>query len=271
MRSLFRAALVVVLSIVGIFFFGNQLFNAILFHPIRGAEIEPERIGLVGEGVFLESEDGIQIHAFWLPVENSDVAILFLHGNGGNASYSLLSSFEMVRLGASVLVLDYRGYGLSEGTPTEEGVYQDARAGLAYLTDVQGFPENRIIIFGQSLGGAVAVDLAQDRKLGGLILVSTFESVANLAKTRVPFADLFLSDRFDSGQKIARLRAPVLFLHGDRDGTVPIASGRSLFERAPEPKNFVIVKGAGHNNMADIGGRFYWNQIDQFIKDSLSR
>ncbi len=247
------------------------MFNAILFHPIRGAEIQPERLGLVGEGVFLEADDGIQIHAFWLPAERARVAILFLHGNAGNASYSLPISSYLVRLGASVLVLDYRGYGLSEGTPSEEGVYQDARAGLAYLTDVQGFPEDRIIVFGQSLGGAVAVDLAQDRKLGGLILVSTFESVANLAKTRVPFADLFLSDRFDSGQKIARLRAPVLFLHGDLDGTVPIASGRSLFERAPEPKNFVIVKGAGHNNVADIGGRFYWNQIDQFIKDSLTR
>jgi len=270
MRRYFLAALAVVFLIAGIFFFGNSFFNAVLFHPIAGAQIQPERLGLVGEGVFLESEDGTQIHAFWLPVGNSDVAILFLHGNGGNASYALPGASYLVRLGASVLVLDYRGYGLSEGTPSEEGVYQDARAGLAYLTDVQGFPENRIIVLGQSLGGAVAVDLAQDRNLGGLILVSTFDSVANLAETRVPLAHLLLSDRFDSGQKIVRLQAPVLFLHGDRDGTVPLASGQMLFERAPEPKDFVIVKGAGHNNVADIGGRSYWNHIDQFMKDSVS-
>lgn len=262
--------LILLLAFSGLLFRGPMI-ESMLFRPVRGAEQRPEKLGLVGEDVFLKAEDGTQIHAFWLPAERARVAILFLHGNGGNASYSLPKSSYLVRLGASVLVLDYRGYGLSEGTPSEEGVYQDARAGLAYLTDVQGFPEDHIIVFGQSLGGAVAVNLAQDRKLGGLILESTFDSIENVARVRVPFARVFLSDRFNSGQKISRLQTPILFFHGDQDGIVPIASGRNLFELAPEPKDFMIVEGAGHNNVADVGGRLYWNRIGQFMKDPLAR
>ncbi|MEE3328121.1 MAG: alpha/beta hydrolase, partial [Myxococcota bacterium] len=136
MRYLFLPVLLLVLVIGGIFF-GERVIESLVFHPVAGSEIQPERLGLQGEGVFLETEDGVRIHAFWLPVEKATQAILFLHGNGGNASFALPSASLFLRLGASVLVLDYRGYGLSEGVPTEEGVYRDAQAGLAYLMEVQ--------------------------------------------------------------------------------------------------------------------------------------
>ena len=251
--------------LIGFILFSDRLIGLMLFRPTAGAPIQPERLGLRAEGVWLESGEGVRIHAYWLPVEGAEKAILYLHGNGGNASLALPTASEILRFGASVLVLDYRGYGLSEGAPSEEGVYQDARAGLAYLMEVQGFPEDRIIVMGQSLGGAIAVDLAQDRELAGLVLESTFDSLANAFRLRLPFVKSLLSGRFESDRKILRVKSPVLFIHGDLDETVPRASGERLFALAPEPRDFLVVPGAGHNDVSLVGGRVYFDRLGDFI------
>ena len=269
-RLLFLPVLLLVLGL-GVSLLGERLIGAMLFRPVSGSEIRPERLGLDGQDVFLETEDGVGIHGFWLPVEGADKALLFLHGNGGNASYALPSASRFLRFGVSVLVLDYRGYGLSEGTPTEAGLYLDAEAGLDYLVEVQGFPQDRILVLGQSLGGAVAVHLAQERSLGGVILESTFDSLAGVVRSRLPFVDLMLSGRFDSDRKIARLESPVLFLHGDRDGTVPLEAGKRLFSKAPDPKAFVVIEGARHNDVAEVGGRLYFDRIGDFFDLESSR
>ena len=166
----------------------DRLVDRMVFHPTRGVDLRPEQVGLVGEEVFLETQDGVRIHGFWLPAEGATRALLFLHGNAGNASHRLPNAAELVALGTSVLLLDYRGYGLSEGTPSEAGTYLDAQAGLAHLVTERGFAENRIFVFGRSLGGAVAVDLVQDRDLAGLILESTFTSLPDMARSLLPFA-----------------------------------------------------------------------------------
>ncbi len=245
----------------------SRIVDGLLFHPTPGVDIRPEEVGVVGEDVYLETEDGVRIHAFWLPASGATRAILFLHGNAGNASHRLPNAAGLVGLGASVLLLDYRGYGMSEGTPSEAGVVADARAGLAHLTGQRGIPEERIIVFGRSLGGAIAVDLVQDRAVAGVILESTFTSLSGMAGGILPIAAPFVRGRFDSETKIANLRAPLLSLHGDRDEIVPFALGRALFDAAPEPKAFETLVGAGHNDTVQVGGRPYYERIRRFLDD----
>ncbi|MBW2363141.1 MAG: alpha/beta hydrolase [Deltaproteobacteria bacterium] len=160
----------------GIPWISNPLVNWAAFFPTPGVQIEPEAFGLPIETLSLRTDDGIHISAFYLPREGSRRAILFLHGNAGNASHRLPDAVQLWSLGASVLLLDYRGYGLSEGRPSERGVYRDGATGLAHLVGKLGFSPEEVVIFGRSIGSAVAVHLAQERNLGGLILVSPLTS-----------------------------------------------------------------------------------------------
>ena len=246
----------------------GRLVDRMIFYPSAGADILPEQLGLLAEEVYLDTEDGVRIHAFYLPAPHATRALIFLHGNAGNASHRLPNAASLVKLGCHVLLLEYRGYGLSDGRASESGVYADARAGLAYLVEKQGFPPNRVIIFGRSLGGAVAVDLAQDRELAGVILESTFSSAADIARSiGGSIYAAIAGDRFDSEKKIARLKAPLLFFHGDRDEIVEYALGRRLFDAAPSPKIFETIEGAGHNNTVSLGGRAYFERIRQFLDE----
>ena len=249
-----------------------SLFDRMIFHPTPGVDLTPEAIGVAGEEVFLDTEDGVRIHGFVLPHPGATRAFLFLHGNAGNASHRLPNAALLQRMGAAVLLLDYRGYGRSEGRPTETGVYADARAGLAHLTGALGFAQERVVVFGRSLGGAVAVDLARDRRLGGVILESVFPSAHAMAKQAfgVGFGPL-TRGRFDSAAKIAAIRAPLLFFHGDRDEIVPFDLGRALFDAAPEPKTFVPIEGAGHNDTVQTGGWPYLQRIAAFLEEVAPR
>ena len=244
------------------------LVERMIFHPTPGVDLPPEAVGVRAEEVFLSTEDGVRVHAFYLPAEGASRALLFLHGNAGNASHRLPNAKALVELASNVLLLDYRGYGRSEGTPTERGVYADARAALAHLGAL-GFPKRRIVVFGRSLGGAVAIDLARGRDLAGLVLESTFSSGADMA--RAAFGGLpvgaLARGRFDSSAKIAEVRSPILFFHGDRDSIVPIELGRRLYESAPGPKEFETLRGAGHNDTVAVGGRAYFERIRRFLDE----
>jgi hypothetical protein len=258
---------VVLMVVLLIAFMLGRLFDSMMFHPEPGAQIRPEQVGVEGRDVFLTTGDQIRIHAFYLPAPGATRAILFLHGNAGNASHRLPNAAALLRsTGAHVLLLDYRGYGLSEGRPTEAGVYADARAGLAWLEHEAGIPEDRIVVFGRSLGGAVAVDLARNRAIAGLILESTFASAGAIARAHFgPLGEWAARGRFENDSKIGELRAPLLFFHGDRDEIVAYELGRRLFDAAPEPKQFETIRGAGHNDTVEIGGRTYFERIARFV------
>jgi len=247
----------------------DRFVESMIFYPVRGVATTPDRLGVDGEEVFFTAEDGVRIHAFYLPAPGARRALLFLHGNAGNASHRLPNAVELVRLDCSVLVLDYRGYGLSEGRATETGVYADARAGLGHLIEQRGFPENRVIVFGRSLGGAVAVDLAKERNLAGVILESTFPSVAEVVSSGPvgSWLGALAGRRFESASKIAQIQAPLLYFHGDRDEVVRYELGRRLFDAAPEPKAFETVHGAGHNDLTQVGGRRYFDRIRKFLDE----
>jgi pimeloyl-ACP methyl ester carboxylesterase len=249
-----------------------SLVDRLVFHPTPGVDVTLEQVGAAGEELFLDTEDGVRIHAFLLPAEGATRALLFLHGNAGNASHRLPNAELLVRLGVTVLLVDYRGYGRSEGRPSERGVYADARAGLAYLVDELGFPERRVVLFGRSLGAAVAVDLARGRELAGVILESAFPSLSAMAREvfGTGFGP-FTRGRFDSLAKIGDLRCPLLAFHGDRDEVVPYELGRVLFEAAPEPKAFETLAGAGHNDTVAVGGRPYLLRIGAFLDEVAPR
>jgi len=253
---------------LGIALVWDHLVDRMIFYPEPGIAVRPAQLGIEAEEVRITTEDGVRIHAFQIPSAGASRAILFLHGNAGNASHRLPNAAELMRLGSHVLLLDYRGYGLSEGEPSEAGVYADARAGLAHIRERMHVAETRTILFGRSLGGAVAVEVARDRALAGIVLESTFSSAADVAAAAfgAPFAWL-ARGRFDSAARIRSVRAPLLFFHGDRDEIVPYALGRRLFDAAPEPKQFETIAGAGHNDTVQVGGRAYFERIRRFLDE----
>lgn len=258
------AALATALSVTLMF---DALVDRVLFQPTPGVDVHPHSLGIQAEEVRLLAPDGVRLHAFYLPGSPPGArAVLFLHGNAGNASHRLPNAAALARLGADVLLLDYRGYGLSEGRPSRTGVVADASASLAYLREVRGFAGRRIVIFGRSLGGAIALQVAPDATLGGLILESTFTSLRDMARSVTgPLGGLLVRDGFDSLSRIRKVGAPLLFFHGDRDEVVPFELGRRLYAAAPQPKAFQVIEGAGHNDTFEVGGASYLERIAHFL------
>jgi hypothetical protein len=224
------------------------------------------------ETVFFTADDGVAISGFYIPRKGVTRSILFLHGNAGNASHRLADAVGLWSLDANVLLLDYRGYGLSKGRPSEQGVYLDGNAGLKYLTKTIDVPEENIVIFGRSLGTAVALDIAQNRALAGLILVSPLSSGKEVARASgLGLFSPFIGNPFDSINKIDNIRSPVVIFHGDQDRVLPFHMGKSLFERAKVRKTFHMVSGAGHNDLIAKNPRQFFSRILEFLNDVAPR
>jgi fermentation-respiration switch protein FrsA (DUF1100 family) len=171
----------------------------------------------------------------------------------------------------SVLLFDYRGYGRSEGRPEEQGTYRDARAAYRYAVEVARVPALDLVLFGESLGAAVAVQVALERPVGALILESAFTSIPDMARAAYPFlppVGPLIRTRYETIAKVPRLTVPLLVLHGERDGIVPLAQGRRVFAAAGGPKRFFAVPGAGHNDTYVTGGAPYWRALAEVL-DSL--
>lgn len=226
-----------------------------------------EQLGAVD--VWLQTADGLRIHAWELRRPGGRFVTLFLHGNAGNVTHRSQHLREITAAGSSILIPDYRGYGKSGGRPGESGLYADAEASYEYLVR-SGFSPETIIVHGESLGTAVAVALASKRRCAALVLESAFSSARDVARTVLPVLGPALIWSFDSQAKIGRVRAPVLFIHGDRDEIIPLRLGRALFSAAPEPKSFWTVRGAGHNDLVYVAGTSYGERLRSFY-ESLTR
>jgi fermentation-respiration switch protein FrsA (DUF1100 family) len=205
------------------------------------------------EDVTVTAADGTPIHGWWLPPETGEAkrAVLLCHGNGANLSYCGDRMVALRKhLGCGVLQFDYPGYGKSGGEPGEAGCYASADAAYGWLTETKGVPADQVIVYGESLGGGVAVDLASRRDCRAVVLVSTFTSLPAAAKSRDFFLPChwMMSNRFDSASKIGRIQRPVFVAHGTADRTVPFTQGEELFRAANEPKRFVRRDGRGHND-----------------------
>ena len=246
-------ALIGILSsaIVGLALLNGVMFVAqpgMLFYPTSALAATPSEWGMDYRDLRLQADDGTELHAWFVPHKGSDRALLFLHGNAGNISHRGESLRIFHRLGLSVLIIDYRGYGRSAGSPSEAGLYRDARAGWDWLTTAGGFDPGEVVVFGRSLGGVVAAQLASQVSPGGLILESTFSSAEDAARLLFPLLSrvVWLRYELDAAAYIRRVRAPILILHSPDDEIIPYDLGRRLFAAAPEPKRFVDLAG-GHN------------------------
>jgi hypothetical protein len=240
----------------------------LIYHPQRAHDVSARELGLAAEPVTLRAEDGVAIDALFLPVASSRFTVLFAHGNAGNLSHRLdRVLFLQSKLRVDVLLFDYRGFGRSEGRPDEAGTYRDARAAYRWLVESRRVPPERIVLMGESLGSAVALDLAVSHPARALVLESPFTSVPDMAAVVFPFlpARWLVRTRYDNLGKIDRLRMPLLVLHGDRDDIVPFAQGRRLFDAAPQPKRFFAIAGAGHNDTYVVGGTPYWKAVADFL------
>jgi len=239
----------------------------LIYFPSRTYDVTPAQLGLPFEDVTLTAEDGVRLHGWFLPVRAARWTFLVSHGNAGNVCHRLDRTLLLqARLGASVFLYDYRGYGASEGSPDEQGTYRDARAAYRWLMERQRVPVERLVIFGESIGSAVSLDLALTHPAAALVLEAPFTSVRDMARSTglFPLAP-FVRTRYDNLAKVAGLHLPLLVLHGDHDEVVPFAQGRRLFAAAPDPKRFFAISGAGHNDTYLVGGEAYWNAVADFL------
>ncbi|AXK38862.1 alpha/beta hydrolase [Crenobacter cavernae] len=223
----------------------------LVYFPDMGRQIvqTPRDAGLAYEAVWLTTEDGIRIEAWYLPAPAARGVALLAHGNAGNISHRMDYAPMFHRLGYSLLLFEYRGYGRSEGRPSEEGTYADARAAWRYLVAERGFPPERIVLVGESLGGAVVARLAADERPGALVLASSFVSVPELAAELYPWlpARWLARYRYDALEALGRVSSPVLIAHSRQDDIVPFSHGERLFAAVKGPKAFLELAG-GHND-----------------------
>jgi fermentation-respiration switch protein FrsA (DUF1100 family) len=245
----------------------DRFIESQIFFPDPTLEFSPTEFGLEFEDIRFETSDGIGLHGWLIPAERHGPLLLFFHGNAGNISHRVHNIYQLNKSGISVFIIDYRGYGLSEGKISEKGFYLDAEAAYLKAVDLAAEEERKLIIFGRSLGGVAAVHVAHARPCEGVILESTFTNLAGMARAHFPFLikEKALQKRFNSVDKIGTVKAPILFFHGDRDDIVPIELGQALFEAAPEPKEFVTLPGAGHNDTYVVAGPGYFEKFTSFV------
>ena len=245
--------------------------ESLVFFPDRHIHRTPSDLGLSYEDVQLDVGDGVRIDAWWIPAERPRGALLLLNGNAGNRGDRLDKVSLLLRYGLSVLSPDYRGYGTSSGKPTEDGTYLDAGAALGYIEKVRGYGPEKIILYGESLGGAIAIKTAAGGGCVGLVVESSFTSVGDMAKKYYPWLPFGLIGkiRYDSAERVRSVRCPKLFLHSPTDEIVPYYMGRALYEAAPPPKSFCDLQG-GHNGGGIIESPEAQRALGAFIDTVLS-
>jgi hypothetical protein len=234
-----------------------------IYYPSRTLAADPKSVGLDFRDVAFTAADGVRLHG-WLISGRAPVTLLYSHGNGGNIGDRVTIARLLVReLGVGMFMYDYRGYGRSEGVPSEAGLVRDALAARAALLR-EGVAPEHLVYFGRSLGAAVTVDLALAHPPRGVVLESPFASVRAMANAVLPGAGYVFGTRWDTLAKIPRLRAPLLVLHGDADDVVPFAQGRAVFEAAPEPKTFFTIRDGRHYDM-EAAWSEYWAAWRAFL------
>jgi pimeloyl-ACP methyl ester carboxylesterase len=233
--------------------------------PGRNLVATPESIGLNFQNVEIITDDNVSLHGWFIANNNAKKTVLFFHGNAGNISHRLESIEIFHRLELNVFIIDYRGYGQSEGKTTEQGTYRDAEAAWNYL-NTQGINEQQIIIFGRSLGASIASWLASKRTPAALIIESGFTSIPSMGQRFYPFLPIrwLTHFKYDTKKYVKNISCPVMIAHSRDDEIIPYVEGREIFQAAPEPKHFLEMRG-GHNNGFIVSGSTYIEGLRSFI------
>jgi hypothetical protein len=244
----------------------QSIDELLLFFPSRFPEGNWKPAGLRFDDAWFQAKDGTKLHGWYCPCENPRAVFLFAHGNAGNLSHrEPWMRFLQSDLHVTALIFDYRGYGRSEGMPTVEGVLQDARAARKFLAQKAKVEESQVVLLGESLGGAVAVDVAGRDGARALILQNTFSSMHDVAVHHYPkLAWLVPADKLDSVARLAKYKGPLLQSHGDADRTIPFALAQKLYDAAPGKKQFFRIAGGDHNDGPPVE---YLRTLDRFVGD----
>lgn len=235
--------------------------------PYPLGEWQPTKHGLRPQDCWFPSGDGLLLHGWWMPRRHARCTLLYCHGQSGSLGLGVKVFRHFADLDANLFAFDYRGYGRSEGSPSEVGLFEDARAAHRYLVSALDQNPERIVLFGHSLGGAVAIDAAQDLEVAGLVVQASFTNVRGMARALFPKLPMHLLARnqFRSIDKIPRIQVPKLFIHGERDETVPAEMGRELHAAATGDKRFHSVPRGGHNDLHLRGGVAYLEALQEFL------
>jgi fermentation-respiration switch protein FrsA (DUF1100 family) len=272
-RLLFSLARIAFGILIGATLLLVFLEKQLIYYPGRVLDDTPKSVDLAFEDVFIDAGDGVKIHGWFIKTTADPMAptVLFSHGNAGNIANRLDRIAGLRELGANFLLYDYRGYGQSSGEPDEEGTYRDGRAAYDYLVNTRRVDPTRIVLMGESLGCAITLQVALDRKAAGVVLEAPFASIPHMARAIYPFlpVGLFVRTRYDNVDKAARLKAPLFVAQGTLDEIIPIAQGRMVFEAASEPKEFMAIEGAHHNNVYLWGGLRYRRALADFISRTV--
>ncbi|MCX5796829.1 MAG: alpha/beta hydrolase [Elusimicrobia bacterium] len=270
MPGMRQTVLVIALLVAG--WVGLRRFEtANIYHPARDFTVIPRTFGLSHEEVALRAEDGVALHGWFLPAAGGPLAaqrlvLLYCHGNAGNVSSRVPKADLFHRLGLSVLLFDYRGYGKSAGSPSEQGTYRDAEAAWRWLTQAKRYPPDRLVIYGESLGNGIALETALRHPPKALILESAFTSIVDMGREVFPWLPvrLMVTMRYDNLAKIPRIQCPVLVMHSRQDRVVPFRMGQALFAAAPQPKEFLEMTG-GHDEGYLETGAAYPKAVQAFL------
>ncbi len=244
----------------------------LVYFPTRGLETTPSLIGLAYEDVWMTTADEVKIHGWFVPADSARGTLLFCHGNAGNIAHRLdyARIFQQRRL--NVFLFDYRGYGQSDGTPTEAGTYRDGEAAWRFLVEQKQLASQRIVILGESLGGGIATYLAEQVRPGGLILQSVFTSVPDIGAAAYPMFPIRLLARirYPNLERMARITCPSLIIHSQHDEIIPFQHAEALFAAANPPKKLLDIVG-DHNEGPFISGARYLDGLDAFLSEALDR
>lgn len=247
---------------LGLYLFQERL----IFFPSNAVVTTPQAVGLIYEDVYLQA-GGVRIHAWYLPAKNAQLSVLFCHGNAGNISHRLETLSLFNSLGVNVLIFDYAGFGLSDGKASEAQTYRDVEAAWRFLIEDKRTDPSAIVLFGRSLGGAVATWIAAKEKPGALILESTFISIPAMGANLYPIFPVRLLARvhYDSAGLMEGIESHKLFIHSRDDETVPFEHGVALYDKANEPKTFVEIRGSHDSGFLD-SGRDYIAPLQSFLR-----
>ncbi|MEA3489871.1 MAG: alpha/beta hydrolase [Candidatus Omnitrophota bacterium] len=249
-------------------FYARWFERSSIFFPRRTVEYNPDDILLPFEDVHFRAADGVRLNGWFIPAKDPRGTLIICHGNAGNIGHRLDIIRIFNELGLNVFVFDYRGYGRSGGRPSEQGTYLDARAAYEYLLSREDVDKNRVIVYGKSLGGSVAVHLALKADIRAVISNSAFTSTADMAGELYPFLPVkhFVTMKYDTFSRIGDLDVPKLIIHSEEDEIVPFRHGERLFEQAAEPKEFYRMRG-GHNDAIFIYEEEFKRRVHLFLEN----
>ncbi len=263
-----KKAVCLIAFAVFLFFYFRWFERKHIYYPTGKIEFTPRDIKLSFEDIYFNASDGVRLNGWFIPVDNPKATLLFCHGNGGNISHRMHSLAIFNKLGLNVFLFDYRGYGRSSGRASEEGTYLDARAAYDYVAGREDVDRTKIVLYGESLGGAIAYDLATVSNVSAVITLGTFSSIVDMGKAIYPFLPLRLIVRtkYDAASMVGNVEVPKLIIHSVDDEIVPFEQGKKLFSSASDPKEFYEMQG-GHNDAIFT----YEDEFSERIGDFLNK